>query len=450
MGFASLDLDIDHDMVVFLADNGVGKSSLLKALRVGLGGWMLGIPGAYVPPIERWMMRYELRRLGYELSKEPSGPTTVTTTALLTNAHSSVSWSRTRRVGDGRRTDRRAANSIRDLARTRITLAGTPLPLFAYYGARRRVPSPVTVSTSGPQARTNAYNGTLKSSIDYGKRFARWRRLRDQAAHNDAAAPVHSALIDTLAQLLPGAIRVSYDSDFEEPIVEFEADCAGGGIRAFSALSDGFQNILGIGLDLALRAIQLNPQLGGQVFEQTTGVVLIDEVDQHLHPTWQRAIPKGLRDAFPKVQFILATHSPLVAMGAAPYAKIIRLRTGDDGAIAETLDPKVLGPTVDEALRGEAFEVATTWSPAVLALTEARLTLLKQQQKTPEDPELNASLAANQRELDGLRREPLAHIEDLVRVAIADFADDVTTLTPEQIQRLRARVLERLRRVRDQ
>lgn len=78
----------------------------------------------------------------------------------------------------------------------------------------------------------------------------------------------------------------------------------------FRMLSDGYRNTLGMIADIAYRMAVLNPQLLENVVRETPGVVLIDEVDLHLHPKWQRQIIKDLSIAFPKVQFIVTTHSP--------------------------------------------------------------------------------------------------------------------------------------------
>ena len=64
--------------------------------------------------------------------------------------------------------------------------------------------------------------------------------------------------------------------------------------------------------DIAYRCIKLNPHLGAKAALETQGVVLIDEVDMHLHPSWQQTVLGQLRQAFPRVQFIVTTHSPQV------------------------------------------------------------------------------------------------------------------------------------------
>ena len=84
------------------------------------------------------------------------------------------------------------------------------------------------------------------------------------------------------------------------------------GILPASLLSDGVRATLILAADLALRCVQLNSPLGENAPKGTPGIVLIDEVDLHLHPAWQQRILNALVRAFPKIQFIVTTHSPQV------------------------------------------------------------------------------------------------------------------------------------------
>ena len=77
-------------------------------------------------------------------------------------------------------------------------------------------------------------------------------------------------------------------------------------------LSDGIRNIFAVVADIAYRCLLLNPALGENAAQETSGIVLIDEVDMHLHPAWQQTILSDLRKAFPRIQFIVTTHSPQV------------------------------------------------------------------------------------------------------------------------------------------
>jgi predicted ATP-binding protein involved in virulence len=79
-----------------------------------------------------------------------------------------------------------------------------------------------------------------------------------------------------------------------------------------SLLSDGYRNFLWLLIEIAWRCYMLNPFLGEKAFSETTGIVTMDEIDLHLHPKWQQRIIPILAEAFPKVQFVITTHSPIV------------------------------------------------------------------------------------------------------------------------------------------
>ena len=85
-----------------------------------------------------------------------------------------------------------------------------------------------------------------------------------------------------------------------------------GDFLPFNLLSDGVRCTLAMVMEIAFRCYLLNPHLGKDAPTMTKGVVLIDEIDLHLHPSWQLHILNDLRTAFPKIQFIVTTHAPLV------------------------------------------------------------------------------------------------------------------------------------------
>ncbi|MBR5759411.1 MAG: AAA family ATPase, partial [Thermoguttaceae bacterium] len=78
------------------------------------------------------------------------------------------------------------------------------------------------------------------------------------------------------------------------------------------SLSAGVKIIIGLVGDIAFRCVKLNPHLGSDALTKTPGVVLIDEIELHLHPEWQQVILPTLRSVFPRIQFIVTTHSPQV------------------------------------------------------------------------------------------------------------------------------------------
>jgi hypothetical protein len=93
-------------------------------------------------------------------------------------------------------------------------------------------------------------------------------------------------------------------------------------------LSDGLKRLVNIAMDLGFRCMLLNKGIyGAEACALTEGTVLIDEIDLHLHPSLQALVMKGLQNAFPKLQFIITSHAPMVMTGIPPDGqnKIIQL-----------------------------------------------------------------------------------------------------------------------------
>src|SRR5207253_331116 len=104
-----------------------------------------------------------------------------------------------------------------------------------------------------------------------------------------------------------------YDLKAKTLLLEWHAlDVSKGPATQFEHLSDGQRVVISLIADIARRMCLLNPHLGLEAIRQTPAVILIDELDIHLHPQWQRKIVKGLKTAFPAAQFIAASHSPQV------------------------------------------------------------------------------------------------------------------------------------------
>lgn len=92
-------------------------------------------------------------------------------------------------------------------------------------------------------------------------------------------------------------------------------------------LSAGYQSILSLIIDLAYRISVLNPDIGDNI-SKVEGIVLIDEIDSNLHPKWQWKIVEAITQIFPNVQFIAATHSPII-ISSCKNAHIINISDGE-------------------------------------------------------------------------------------------------------------------------
>jgi predicted ATP-binding protein involved in virulence len=137
------------------------------------------------------------------------------------------------------------------------------------------------------------------------------------------------ALVNTaLSVAVEGFEGMRYDMRQKSLLIDWQSDRDGvREVTRFENLSDGQRAVIGLVADIARRMCLLNPILGDEVTEKTPGVVLIDELDMHLHPRWQRILTTGLKRAFPALQFIVASHSPQV-IGELHPEEIILLRPG--------------------------------------------------------------------------------------------------------------------------
>jgi predicted ATP-binding protein involved in virulence len=182
-------------------------------------------------------------------------------------------------------------------------------PLALLFSTRRALPSdraPTKSAALGGHAAAFAEAFSARE-LRLGE-FAAWMRAQTVlSAETPNSARVLEAFENAVRRFLPEYknLRVS-----EEATPSLLIDRRGVGIPV-RLLSDGERGSLALVLDLTRRLAQANPGLSDPA-EDGAGVILIDEIDLHLHPKWQREIVHKLPEAFPKLQFIATTHSPQV------------------------------------------------------------------------------------------------------------------------------------------
>ncbi|WP_426992835.1 AAA family ATPase [Methylomonas sp. CM2] len=151
----------------------------------------------------------------------------------------------------------------------------------------------------------------LKSRIR-PKRFFIWFKTQELAAiQKKERRHTLEAVRQAIVNMIPDAKNAIWDMDWDELTIETMVQ---GQLQQipFHLLSDGYRNMIGMVADIAYRMATLNPQLEADAIKQTEGIVLIDEIDLHLHPKWQREVVGRLLDTFPKVQFVASSHSPFI------------------------------------------------------------------------------------------------------------------------------------------
>ena len=308
--FEELTLPIEKDTTVLFAENGGGKTALLTALAMGLAVFQRGSPKTSRFSAARDI---RLRTLDEKGRREPAGPCELAWTADFGESES-VTWSTVGRPGSGRTTTRH--RSILE-AIEKVRTPGERWPLFAWYGVdrlgrqrdRRR-----RVERMGD--RWEAYDSSLDPDLDEAP-LLQW--LQDEmlgdVSRRDRAEPerfFHKAVLEAAVRATPNVKDAWYDATARSPMVCFED----GHAALWSELSDGYHVFIALVADIARRAVMLNESDGADAPARVEGVVLIDELDLHLHPRWQRVALPRLRKAFPRLQFVVTTHSPQVLSSA--------------------------------------------------------------------------------------------------------------------------------------
>ena len=227
------------------------------------------------------------------------------------------------------------------------------------YGAFRRLTrsSQIIVPSLEPQARFTNFVTQFDESEPLSV-FERWMVYLDYriAKTDDTMAKQQKELgIQAINRVLPEDAR--FDSVTPEGRILF--DIGGQKVPTIS-LSDGYRSILALAGDLIWRLILAFPDSSDPLRE--TGVVLIDELDIHLHPKWQRQVSGVLRDTFPSLQFFVATHSPLIAAGAGEDALTLKFNFRDGRSTVDKVE-NVAALNVDRILQSEAFGLLSAYSP---------------------------------------------------------------------------------------
>ncbi|AFO46528.1 MULTISPECIES: AAA family ATPase [Pseudomonas putida group] len=225
---------------------------------------------------------------------------------------------------------------------------GDAAPIAVYYTTDRAAYRlPKRLLTGLPQGQSAAYHGALfNRQIDFRDFMGRYRGWADSIARGEDRDQKNQRTLEMIdravQEFLPGFSDVRVGLDPLRLLVSKQ-----GQILDLTQMSDGERSLLAMMIDLCRRLVLANPELDDPL--QGTGVVLIDEVELHLHPQWQRGIVEKLRRTFPRMQFILTTHSPFVVQ---------TLRPGELRLLGENLDDEALQDPGEYSNRG-LEEVAT-------------------------------------------------------------------------------------------
>lgn len=340
--FESLQIDFHPELTVLIAPNGSGKTTVLDAARVALWpyvkGFDLGSQTGKGATIQISDVRLAPQSDG---NMEPQLPSRIAASGTWEAGSVERTWAQTReRMKPGTNTlgdaETKRVTAFANVLEKQVRSASSPvtLPLVSYLGTSRlwfegrftSIAEDVALNTSD-YSRTSGYLNCLSYSSSF-KAFTAWygwifrsyreeqiraleqkRPLDDSGQRFATVIEVITRAVDTLVTEATGWHGLEYKASQHQQLVMHHERF---GSMPVDMLSDGLRNAIAMVADLAFRAYKLNPHLGADAARQTPGIALIDEVDMFLHPSWQQTIAGALRKAFPRLQFIVTTHSPQV------------------------------------------------------------------------------------------------------------------------------------------
>lgn len=354
--FADFEMSFDPGMTVLVGINGAGKSAVLDAVSIGLGAYISGIDGVGTNSIAREDVRHIAFESGSRFIPQPQFPVTVKCVGHADGQ--TLEWTRSLNSINGKTTTK-GAHQISDYARGLLTRVrggeNTILPVLGYYGtgrlwAQKREKSSGRFDLTDSQfSRESGYIDCLDTWSNE-KLMLKWFKLMTmQEIQEGRALPELMAVKNAVLQCfssVAGERDANLEYSLKNSALELSYTTADGERKAFPVkeLSDGYKNTISMIADIAYRMAELNPHLENSP-AQTPGVVLIDEIDLHLHPAWQRVILQDLRRIFPLVQFIVTTHAPAV-ISSCRDGEIVLLKDGR----AETPSYKTYGRDINSII----------------------------------------------------------------------------------------------------
>ena len=316
--FQDVLIELSPRVNLFVGDNGNGKTTLLNALFHCISAFQYFFREAKnynknkLNPEED--IRYEILSDNGILNIQRHKEVRIAGEIKFNNTDFEII--RAKKVGgilSGSSENGELKNYIEILELANDTFCKPMLPIFAFY-TTNRLYSKNSYSNTAANSRYDVYNESVRYRNNI-ERVANWMLdcfIEEEKYGKDIRdfKIVKAAIEKTYHQLL----NIGKESDDTVQVKylkgEMVLETSTGNI-GFKQMSDGYQSVFGIITDLAFRILTLNP-LEENALEETPGLILIDEVDLHLHPNWQKKILGVLNNVFPKIQIVATTHSPFI------------------------------------------------------------------------------------------------------------------------------------------
>lgn len=314
-GFEDLTIDFpegESGLAVFVGVNGSGKTSVVEGVVRSIKPICDNLLPDSRDDFNTWMNGDDIRIVAHQLGERTTFEKMpdYRLMAKIEWDSTEIEWHWTQNGGNNEQIRIATSSKRRDVQN------GKPveLPLIAYYKSNRNWSNEKIkdVELYPIGSRLDTYANCLdtrvssKVILEWFKRmeFIHFQRKGKMPAELEG---VKDAINIGLEFLLPnklGGSRVYFSGEYDELLVKHGTDY----FFPFRLLSEGFRSIIGLIGDIAYRMAELNPHIRAD----TSGIVIIDDIDLHLHPSWQRQVINAFRHIFPNIQFILTTHSPQV------------------------------------------------------------------------------------------------------------------------------------------
>lgn len=327
--YEKLEIDFNRQLTVLVGKNGSGKTTVLEAIAIALGTWFVGFNIVNAKGINK---RTDPLRKAYQIGAtddvQTQFPVEIEAWGRIEESKDQIlHWKRELYTPTGTMTTKDAKEIVEYAAEYQKAISegrtDIYLPIVAYYGTGRLwdYHRQKRIDVFKVSSRTNGYidclDGTanVKLMMDWFQIMTinKYQRQEENLESNPELDTVYLAMEKCLKNLSGYSdVKIRYNMGTQELDVYYSEQDKQRMRIPLNQLSDGYKGMISLVADIAYRMATLNPQLGTEVLTKGDGVVLIDEVDLHLHPAWQQKVIDNLMDIFPEVQFIVSTHAPAI------------------------------------------------------------------------------------------------------------------------------------------
>ncbi len=354
-GYEAFEIIFNKKLNVIVAENGAGKTSILDAIAIGYGAMLTRFPKVIGKTFEKNDLRIDFDNKAVPYMR------------VALESYSNIIWDRTQARNQTKTTKNlipkpKGLKELNDYVDTIVdkeykeNISGYQIPLIMYYGTSRAVlKSPMRKRNFKKEfSRFEALSGSLEANSDFTRLFQWFDAMQNEENKQlkikrdlDYKLPILEAVRNSLNIVLPELknprietrpLRFVVDKFVDGKKVEF----------SINQLSDGYKTVLAMVMDISARMAEANPYLSNS--NESEALIMIDEVDLHLHPRWQQNILIDLQEAFQNAQFIVTTHSPQVltsipnqAIQLISNSRLYAAPMGTEGAEASRVLKRVFG-----------------------------------------------------------------------------------------------------------